>query len=238
MTVRHWWRRRLDPQDRYGLRVSLLAVAVLLVAVPFGWLLTQIGPGTEVAQVDRSVAADLHQWARRSPGGVRALQALTFLGATVWLWSVVVPAAVWLWRVGRRRSATFVVVTAAVGGLLNWTVKLSVGRARPSFLEPVATAAGRSFPSGHAMSSTVVYGALALVALPLVRGRGRRAATVGGAALLVAAVGFSRLALGVHYLSDVAGGHVLGLAWLAASAAAFATWRAEAARVSAATGEE
>jgi undecaprenyl-diphosphatase len=50
---------------------------------------------------------------------------------------------------------------------------------------------------------------------------------VGGAVVLVLAIGFSRLALGVHYISDVVGGYVLGLAWLAASTAAFSTWRVE-----------
>jgi len=45
--------------------------------------------------------------------------------------------------------------------------------------------------------------------------------------LLVGAIGFTRLALGVHYISDVLGGVVLGLAWLAASTAAFSTWRLE-----------
>jgi undecaprenyl-diphosphatase len=76
------------------------------------------------------------------------------------------------------------------------------------------------------MSSTVVYGALLLVFLPLVARR-LRPALIAAVALLVGAIGFSRLALGVHYISDVLGGYVLGLAWLAASVAAFSTWRVE-----------
>ena len=76
------------------------------------------------------------------------------------------------------------------------------------------------------MSSTVVYGALLLVFLP--GGRPPVAAVaVGGAAVLVLAIAFTRLALGVHYLSDVVGGIVLGLAWLAVSTATFSIWRVE-----------
>jgi membrane-associated phospholipid phosphatase len=228
--VRRWWRRRLDPGERFGLRLSLLAAAVLLAAVPFGWLVTQLEAGTDVARIDASAADSLHEWARRSPGAVRALKALTVLGATLWLLlAVVVPAGAWLWRQGRRRSAVFLGSTALVGGLLNYSVKLVVGRARPEFLEPVATAGGRSFPSGHAMSSTVVYGAVLIALLPVLAGRRRRVAAALATGALVTAVGFSRLGLGVHYLSDVLGGHLLGVAWLAASAAAFATWRSEAA---------
>ncbi|HEV2809678.1 MAG TPA: phosphatase PAP2 family protein, partial [Acidimicrobiales bacterium] len=68
--------------------------------------------------------------------------------------------------------------------------------------------------------------ALVLVFLPVI-GRRYRPVVIGGAVLLVLAIGFSRLALGVHYITDVAGGFVLGLAWLAASTAAFSIWRVE-----------
>lgn len=76
------------------------------------------------------------------------------------------------------------------------------------------------------MSSTFVYGSLLLTFLPVI-GRRYRPVVVGGAMLLVLAIGFSRLALGVHYITDVVGGVVLGLAWLAASTAAFSIWRVE-----------
>ncbi|MEA2685143.1 MAG: undecaprenyl-diphosphatase, partial [Actinomycetota bacterium] len=72
----------------------------------------------------------------------------------------------------------------------------------------------------------VVYGTLLLVFLPLIARRWRPL-VIAAAAGLVLAIGFSRLALGVHYLSDVVGGIILGLAWLATSTAAFSIWRVE-----------
>ena len=72
----------------------------------------------------------------------------------------------------------------------------------------------------------MVYGSLLLVFFPVMSRIWRRRALIGVVALVLA-IGFTRLALGVHYISDVLGGYVLGLAWLAASTAAFSIWRVE-----------
>ncbi|MGI8810167.1 MAG: phosphatase PAP2 family protein [Acidimicrobiales bacterium] len=224
--ARHAARRRLDPDGRYGLRVTLFGLAFLLVAIPFGLLLEQVKRNGPLLRVDTSAARHLHEWVRNSDDLVRQLKILTFFGSPVWFWVIVVPAVIWVWRRGHVRLAVFLVVTTLGGGLLDTIVKEAVGRPRPSLVDPVATAHGKSFPSGHAMSSTVVYGALLMVFLPVI-GRRYRPVVLGGVMVLVAAIGFSRLALGVHFISDVLGGFVLGLAWLAASTAAFSTWRVE-----------
>jgi undecaprenyl-diphosphatase len=219
-------RRRLDPEARYGLRLTLLAVAFLLVAVPFGWLLSQVQHHGTLVRLDTAAARDLHGWVRGSPHLVTALKVLTFFGSPPWLWLLVAVAVVVTWRSHHLRLCVFLAVTTVVGGLLDSVVKVAVDRPRPSLVDPVATAHGKSFPSGHAMSSTIVYGALLMVFLPVLARR-LRPAVVTVAATLVVAIGFSRLALGVHYISDVVGGYVLGLAWLVASVAAFSTWRVE-----------
>jgi len=224
--VRHTVRRRLDPDGRYGLRVTLFGLAFLLVAIPFGLLLEQVKRNGPLLRVDTSAARHLHEWVRQSDDLVLQLKILSFLGSPVWFYVIVIPAVFWVWRRGHVRLAVFLVVTTLGGGLLDTIVKEAVGRARPSLVDPVATAHGKSFPSGHAMSSTVVYGALLMVFLPVI-GRRYRPVVLGGAILLVLAIGFTRLALGVHFISDVLGGFVLGLAWLAASTAAFSTWRVE-----------
>jgi undecaprenyl-diphosphatase len=120
----------------------------------------------------------------------------------------------------------FVAVTMLGGAALNALVKAAVHRARPVLPEPVAHAGGLSFPSGHAQSVVVAFGLLLLLALPHLRGPWRGAA-IGLAAAMVLAIGVSRVALGVHFVSDVLAGYVLGAAWLAAMAAAFDQWRRE-----------
>jgi undecaprenyl-diphosphatase len=135
--------------------------------------------------------------------------------------------AVWLWR-GKDapRLAWWVVVTMTVGGVLAALVKLLVGRHRPELLDPVARAAGYSFPSGHALNSMVGVGVLLLALVPLLGRRSTVAAWVVGV-LVVLVVGFDRVAIGAHYVSDVLAGWLVALAVLAATTAAFETWRSE-----------
>ncbi len=226
MRLRELVRRRLDPAGRYGLRLTLFTVAFVLVAVPFGWLVSQVNGDGRLVDIDTAGLEWLHDRVRSSPGTLAVLKRVTDLGAPIWLWIISSVAVVVLVRAGRTRLVVFVIVTALLGSFIDTVVKVVVDRPRPVVLDPVHSARGKSFPSGHAMSSTVVYGALLLAFLPAVARRWRTP-LIGATAAVVVSVGFTRLALGVHYLSDVVGGIVLGLAWLAVSTAAFSIWRVD-----------
>lgn len=225
-SLRVFWRRRLDPAQRYGLRLTLFTLAFLLVAVPFGLLLRQVIGGGSLISIDTSAANSLHEWVRVHPLLVTGLEIVSFLGTPAWFYAIVGIAVIFLWRRGRKRLAVFLVATCLLGGVVDSVVKILVDRPRPSLQHPVATAHGKSFPSGHSMSSVVSYGALLLVFLPVVA-KSRRKIIAALAGVLVLAIGFARLALGVHYITDVLGGYVLGAAWLIASTAAFSMWRVE-----------
>lgn len=220
-------RRWLDPDERYGLRVTLLAVAVVLVAVPFALLTLQVVRDGPLTEVDRAVTNAARGWLRDRPDAVgRAVRLVSDLGKPVFLTVLAGAVAMFVLYRDRVRLAVFVVTTSLLGGFVNSGVKVLVARPRPDSAEALVAASGNSFPSGHAMGSTVVYGALLLALLPLVP-RPRRRYAVAATAALVLAVAASRVLLGVHYLSDVLAGLVLGLAWLAASVAAFRAWRTE-----------
>jgi membrane-associated phospholipid phosphatase len=224
------WRRslqrRLDPEERFGIRVTLLAIGLILLALPFGFLLNQVSSHGSLVHADADAAAHLHAWVVHSPGRVRVLRDITFFGSDVWLFGLVAVTVLFLASRVRIRLVVFLVATSALGSAIDTAVKSVVSRPRPVFIDPVLLAPGKSFPSGHAMSSTVVYGALLLVLIPFVPMAWRRV-VIAGAVGLVVAIGFTRLALGVHYLTDVLGGYVLGLAWLSLSTAAFSVWRRE-----------
>ena len=134
--------------------------------------------------------------------------------------------AAWLWVRGARRLAIWAVVTMAIGGVLAGILKLVVARARPHFPEPVAHASGYSFPSGHAMNSMLGVAVLILIFLPVLTRTGRVIAYALGT-LVVLATGFDRVALGVHFVSDVVAGWIAALAVVAGTAGAFEIWRRE-----------
>ena len=221
-------RRRLDPDRRLGLRLLLALVAVVVIGVPFLALLLLVrAKWSPLLHLDHGVAADLHSAALRHPALVRALRVVSTVFDPNVFRVVATAVAVWLLVDHRPRLATWTLVTVWGGGLLDLLVKTAVGRARPVFDVSVATAGGKSFPSGHALGSIVGCGVLLLVLLPLVRpGRARLLCWLA-AVLVVLAVGFARIGLGVHFVSDVLAGWALGLGWLAATTAAFQAWRRE-----------
>jgi undecaprenyl-diphosphatase len=210
-------------------RFAGTSLAVLLVilgagigfAILLGLVRAQWRP---LEAVDHGVAA----WLNRAVAGHRPLvvplTVVTTLGSSTVLWSLVGIGVLVLVLRRLPRLAVYLVVTGVGALILDPTIKTLVGRLRPVVATPVAHGQGNSFPSGHALGSIAVYGALLLVLLPGVPRRYRSALTgaVGG---LVVAIGFTRLALGVHYLSDVLGAWLLGVAWLGATGHAFEVWR-------------
>ena len=212
---------------RLGLRLGLGAVAAVLVAVPFTLLTVLVlGQYESLERADRAVADGFHSWVIHRLWLVRTFDVLaTVTSPNTWRIVAAVVAVV-LWRRGRRRLVYWLVTTMAVGGLLSLVLKLLVARARPSFPDPVTTASGYSFPSGHALTSMLFAGVMVVLLHPATRGA-RRALVWTVAVLLVVVTGVDRLALGVHYLSDVLAGWVVALATVFATTAAFATWRAQ-----------
>ena len=217
---------RLNPAKRYGLRETLLVVAVALVGVPFGLLLQQVTAHGPLTKADTGLANWLHGQVRDNSFLTTVMKTLSFIGRPTFLVPFVAIAAIWCVRSGARKLAAFLIVTSLGGAAVDTIVKILVSRPRPKFDDPIATAIGKSFPSGHAMSSTICFGAVVLVVLPVVSAKWRPV-LIGVTALLVLGIGVSRLALGVHYMSDVLGGFVLGAAWLVGSVAVFEVWRVE-----------
>jgi undecaprenyl-diphosphatase len=209
--------RRPYRASRNLLRVAAVAAgafvfALLTLLVRMRWL--------PMEAVDRGVESGLNAAIAAHPGWVRAMGFVSRLGSfAVVGWLVVI--AIILLAVRRRyRLATYLLVAGLGELILDPTLKRGIGRLRPVVEHPVAHGGGNSFPSGHAFGSLVGYGALLLVFAPAMSRRLRLVVTTL-LAVLVALIGFSRLALGVHFLSDVLGGWGLGVAWLGLTAYAF-----------------
>ena len=214
---------------RLALGWRLGAGALLLVAAAwiFGAIARDVASGDgRLTALDAEVAQWLHRHA--TPPLTRAMLVWTHLHSTAAVGAYAAVAALALAM--RRNWRQLALVVAAVGGglALNVLMKLAFQRARPAFDDPLLTLATYSFPSGHVAGSTILYGlgvlyVFARTARPL-----RRALALAGAALAVALVAFSRVYLGVHYLSDVAAAFAEGVAWLAICVGALAAFRREA----------
>jgi undecaprenyl-diphosphatase len=184
-------------------RFRLASAIVVLAGI---WLAMLIGGG---GPLDRAIYDGLYA------GGHPALLAIarlfTALGqpATLIAGGFVIAGLLW-WR-SRGRLAVALLGVILVGRALASVQKYWIARVRPDVEPHLVVVHSSSFPSGHATSSMIVFLALALALTA--RTRWHRLAA-GGAVLLSLLVGTSRVMLGVHWPSDVAGGWAFGALWV------------------------
>jgi len=213
--------------SRYATRAFLAGIALALVAVPFALLLLLVeDKWAPLTGADQGARDDLHRYGLTHTGFVSVMRVVSNSGSSL-AWQVVtVLVLVWLLSQRLWRLALFSVVTIAGSSLLNTAVKLMVHRDRPTVVQPFVHEPGASFPSGHSQAVVVGYGVLLLVFVPVLTRQWRRVA-FAVSVVMVLAIGFSRIALAAHYVSDVIAGFALGLAWLAAMTALFSAWRVQ-----------
>jgi membrane-associated phospholipid phosphatase len=208
---------------RFGVRTVLAAVGVLVAAVPLTLLIVLVvGRSPGLRRFDQGIEERAHAYVVARPALEEALRVGSVALHPRVMWALVAVTALVLWRRGKRRHALWAVVTIAVGASLDTPLKELISRGRPAFIDPVAIAPGYSFPSGHALNTMVVGASAIVLGWRATRGRPwRRAVLVAAAAALVLATGFDRVGLGVHYVSDVVGGWLIGLAVVCITTAAF-----------------
>ena len=138
---------------------------------------------------------------------------LTALGSNIVL--LIFTSAVAVFLAVRRQTHALALVVVSTGGgfLLAQALKMVFARPRPELVPHLALVSSSSFPSGHSMSSAVVYLTLGALLSQLVEERTLKAYFLGVACFLTFIVGLSRVYLGVHYPTDVLAGWSAGLAW-------------------------
>ncbi|MBT3077889.1 MULTISPECIES: phosphatase PAP2 family protein [Streptomyces] len=205
---------------------AALAVGIAGTALFVALLALVVAQWSPLMALDRTVADGLHRHALADPGLVRVNRVLTD-----WFWdpwtmrALVAVAVVVLWWRGARPLALWVAAASLLGSLLQQGVKAAVDRDRPHWPEPVDTAHFAAFPSGHAMTAAVSCGLLLWLLRLYGAGPALWAGAVGVAVVSVAGVAVTRVYLGVHWLTDVVGGVLLGIAVVAFAVAGYA-WSA------------
>ena len=197
----------------YG-TVGIFLVAGVIVATAGGYAfakLAEIVKRGSTQSYDDAILTWIH--GHQTPGLTTFMREITYLGTGSVVIVVVGVAALFLWHTEHKHSARLLLASTIGGIILNNALKLLFHRDRPSLFEWGTSVASSSFPSGHAMSATVVYGTVAYLVARLQKHRWARVLTLLTAFTLIIMICFTRLYLGVHYPSDVVGGIVVGLAW-------------------------
>lgn len=217
----------LPADERLGLRLAGGLVVTFVGAGVFLLLLLLVeSEWTPLRDLDMGAAADLNRIAAEHDWVVATFQAASLVFGPTLLRTVATLLAVWALVHRERRRAVWLLAATWGAALLGLALKELVGRARPVVADPVASAPGMSFPSGHALAATVGCGLLLLLALPQL-GQAARVLAAGAVVAIVLLTAASRVGLGVHYVSDVLAGIALGVAWLTVTTWAYLSWRRE-----------
>ena len=199
--------------------ISLSLCFILLLLM--GWLCQEVWE-KESFSFDVAILLSIHQWA--TPQLDNLMLALTRLGDPKWVITIVSVTLVWLGS--KRRFPEMVLFTIALMGalILNTGMKLFFAKPRPELWSRLIPEISFSFPSGHALGSMVLYGVLAYLLSRLFPQKSSIFYSV--AAVVIGAIGLSRLYLGVHWPTDVFAGYGVGLLWLIMSIAVF-NWQTQ-----------
>ncbi|MEU4658944.1 phosphatase PAP2 family protein [Streptomyces sp. NPDC023723] len=198
--------------------ILALCSALLLVLVAAEW--------HPLMSLDGDIARTTHRWAVEEAGVTRAFRVLTDWVWDPWTMRLLCAAAV-LWlglRHGAWWTAVWLAVTCALTALVQQVLKAAVGRARPVWPDPVDSAHYAAFPSGHAMTATVVCGLLLWLLHRGAAARAVRPAALVVAVVSVGGVGLTRVWLGVHWSTDVVAGWLMGALLVCLAVTAHHRW--------------
>lgn len=203
-------RSRLNKERFSGLPLTLLGVAFVYVLVLFFGIIEDIITSDVIVAADTRVANLL--FAFRDTELIKIFTWITLLGK----WQIVISSAIvfsailWLWRKKIYLIPFWIMLIGS--SLSNSLGKLAFHRVRPDvafYIEDTF-----SFPSGHATISVAFYGFLAYILFRQFKKWKYKINALFLGIIIIFAIGLSRLYLGVHFLSDVWGGYLLGALWL------------------------
>lgn len=209
----HFVRKRLTPDEKFGL---ILTVGTL-VSLWFTYLF--FGIWQDLVGNEPLIAADLRiinlVQIFRTPLFNNVMLLFTDLAHWPAVWLGITFVSVYL--IFQKRLYYLIILLLSVGGgeIFVWLIKTTVARPRPPLVNALIVEPSFSFPSGHMFVALSFYGLLVYFLWHRYKRWWRRALILIIGSLLVAAIGFSRIYLGVHWPSDVLASFAAGMAWLA-----------------------
>jgi undecaprenyl-diphosphatase len=200
------------PRDvRFWIAISVLVVASALFAVIAHDVMTT----APIMKQDLQVSVWLHT--HNNPVFMAFLYAITQVHSPVGMTIIAILFGFWLYRSGHHYWTLSLAIAVPGGMLVNTIIKELVHRSRPAWDDPVLTLTSASFPSGHTAGATLFYGFVCAFVVWNTKGPWRHVVAILCCVIMVSLVGFSRIYLGVHYLSDVLAAVSVSLVWLVLS---------------------
>lgn len=215
---------RFDRAEPFGLRLTIgTAISIFILFLFFG-VVEDLISKDPLVEADLRIVSLVQMF--RAPPFDRITVFITYLGN----WQIVLAGAGllavdlalsrrWLWLAA-------LMVSIGGGEGIVWVVKSLFARPRPDLVNALVSAQGPSFPSGHAFVAFSFYGLVAWFAIDRAKTLRAKASLAVAAVVGVAALGISRIYLGVHWPSDVLASYALGGAWLTALITALNTAKA------------
>jgi undecaprenyl-diphosphatase len=204
--------------DARQLRAGALLLAALFLLASFGLFAAGVDDKRLLTRWDEEQKESLHRHARANPALEHAAAALTDLGDNRYLVIASMGVIAFLAVLRLWKLAGIWAITTLGGFKLVDVLKDFYDRARPAFDDPIVFITSGAFPSGHTADATMFYGMLAYLLIRATRRVGWF--LLPAFALVIALVGFTRVYLGAHWISDVLGGWMLGFGWVALGMAA------------------
>ena len=214
-------RARISSEGLFGLHLTIGSVALVGSAWLFGGVAEDLITKDPLTFVDVIIS----EWFRinATPSFTATMALVSSLASTIAVLSLsIVVSTFLLWK--RRWYGLLALALVVPGGLLlNLLLKMAFARGRPDWGD--FDLIGYSFPSGHTMTATLFYGLLGAFFVLEVKSWYWRAIAAVLTFMIICAVGFSRIYLGAHYVSDVIAAFTAGAAWLAICLTAVETLR-------------
>jgi membrane-associated phospholipid phosphatase len=207
----NFWRRKLH-RPLTSL-ITTIGTVGLISCLLILYLLAQLSDEVleqEAFAFDRTVLLEIHQFT--NPTLDRLMLAITNLGNPHTVVAIAGTTFAILWWRRYYQEAKIFVIDCLGGVILSYGLKLVFSKPRPNLWQSAIEETSFSYPSGHALGSTILYGFLAYILAT--RYPQFVLLIYAGAVLLIAAIGLSRLYLGVHWPTDIIAGYSIGFLWV------------------------
>ena len=210
--LKQFLKARLSREEVLGLHLTVGGAALISATWLFAVIAEDVVNKERLSVWDVEVSNTIHAHATRAV--TIALLIITNVHSTIGVAFVASVVTIYFLRRRLKYWALAFALSVFGGMVLNLLLKDIFERARPHFDDPIVTLTSYSFPSGHTIVATTLYGALCAFVLSRIRGWFLRTVAILVAAFMIALVGFSRIYLGAHYPSDVLAAMVEGMFWL------------------------